>query len=73
MSALSDAIDAVDVALDAEITRNAAVIAANTAEIARLQALVDAGTATQADMDKLAAIKVKLDQANAASPVVAPT
>ncbi len=61
MSAISDAIAAVNASADAEIARVGAKEDALRQQVIDLQAQIDAGTASQADIDALAAVKAKLD------------
>lgn len=73
MSVLSEKIAELGVKVDEAIAREGAEDAATAAEkesmqaeINRLQALVDAGGATQADLDALEALKVKIESINPA-------
>lgn len=68
MSAISDAIAATDASVDAATARVQSDIATLKQEIVDLEAQVAAGTATQADLDALAALKVKVDAIDPATP-----
>lgn len=68
MAKIDDAVAAVDDSIDAETVRITAKQNDLAAQIAALQAQVDAGGASQATLDRLAAMKVKLDAINPATP-----
>ena len=72
MSALSDAIADVGTSVDAAATRVQTDVAGLKQQIADLEAQVAAGTATQADLDALAALKVKVDQIDPATATTLP-
>jgi len=68
MSAISDKIAEANADADAALQRSIDFTAKMEAEVKRLQDLVDAGGATQADLDNLDALRLKLAQIDPTDP-----
>ncbi len=68
MSQLSDALAAATASVDAAISRVTNDITSLQAQIAALQAQIASGTATQADLDALAALQAKVDALDPTNP-----
>jgi len=73
MSVLSDAIAAATTSVDAAISRVTTDVSSLKAQIATLEAEVAGGTATQADLDALAALTAKVNGLDPTVPDVLPT